>query len=193
MHLRLDMPTPISVRLVAGASVLALATLSACGTQTTSPGPVDARTSIYPARPSGTLIPSDFALGGGPSIRPRSGERDAMSEEELATYMKPEGRAKPARERAPAQPPSPPVPPEPLPALPRLPPVAGTLQPATRTELPSAAPVAPEPAAPDMQRYAEREQRASGLSDFRGGEVVVISITTLVIVLVIVLIVLLVT
>lgn len=202
MHLRVNMFTRILVPLVGGVLALTIAMLGACGAHTTSPGVADARTSIYGARPSATLIPSDFSRGGASRVGPTRGERERMGEEELATYMKPESRAKPARWRAAPEPPTVPAPPEPLPALPRLPPVARPSDLAGPTEEPSAAPVVaqrsahpivPESTAPDMQRYAQREQRASGLSDFRGGEVVVISVTTLAIVLVIVLLVVLLT
>lgn len=175
-------------------SIAVIATLGACGTQATTPGPVDSRTSIYPAGRN-TLLPSDLAFGGGPWTSSGDRGRIGMSEEELATYLKPPTPAKAAHTRTPPAPPASPERPEPLPALPPFSAaVARTPEPTARTEQQvPAAPAGPRTANPDAARYAQREQRASALADYRGGDVVVISVTTLVIILLIVLILVLLT
>lgn len=175
-------------------AIAVIATLGACGTQATSSGPVDARTSIYPARP-GTLLPSDLAFGVGSGTSSGGREQIGISDEELATYLQPPTRAKAGRTRTPRERPPAPARPEPLPALPPLSAaVAHVPERAARTELQAqAAPVEPRAADPDAARYAQREQRASALSDYRGGDAIVISVTTLVIIALIVLLVILVT
>jgi hypothetical protein len=170
--------------------VCVLTTLaSGCGSHATRRGPVDARTSIFPARPGGTLTPSDLAFGGGPWIRaPRSSY--GISDAELAAYLKPEARAAAARTRAREHSPSTPA--KRTPALPAPPAVAYAREPAPRTEQ-SLALVARTAPAADATRYAEREQRSQRLAEYRGGDAIVITTTTLLIIVLIVLLLILIT
>jgi len=162
-----------------------------CGAHAPRRGPTDTRTSIFPARPGGTLAPSDLAFGGGPWIQSPSEQPYGLSDAELAVYLKPEARAKAARTPVPA--PSTPPAPRPAPALPPPPAVATAPEPAPKTEQLHAALVEPKAADRDLERYAQRQQRARELQDYRGGDAVVITTSTLVIILLVVLLIVLLT
>jgi hypothetical protein len=166
--------------------------LFGCGAHAPRRGLSDNRTSIFPARPDGTLTPSDMAFGGGPWIRSPSNTPYGLSDAELAAYLKPEARALAARTPAPEPTPAPRAPAR-APALPPPPPVVATTpEPAPQSEQ-LAALSEPKPAERDITRYAERQQRSRDLLGYRGGDAVVITTSTLIIILLVVLLIVLLT
>jgi hypothetical protein len=168
--------------------LILLATLGACSETTHNaptvhrPGP--ASTGYY-----GTRTPGDLAFGGPTGLRAPTQPIDSI---ELDRYLKqPAARAPQASKLARANVHKPGAA-----RLALLP--ARDVAPVATPQAPSAVPAPAAPSAPmaaaptgDAQRYAAREVQSSKQAQYRGGDVVVISVSTILIVLLIVLLILL--
>ena len=173
--------------------LILLATLGACSGTTYNaptvhrPGP--ASTGYY-----GTRTPGDLAFGGptgltAPTQPIDSVELDRYLKEPVARAPQPSAHArtsvrKPDAARLAF------LPEAKLPARDVAPVTAAQPQPAVPAAATPSAPMAAAPSS-DAQRYAAREAQSSKQAQYRGGDVVVISVSTILIVLLIVLLILL--